>query len=196
MFTKPITACSLRQSALGSMPNEFLDYQNLLETGMANENSVWSLMGDCFGRLWSSIIYPIKFPITSRVLGPRFCLGAIILQMAWFFCILTKFIHLGAFGCIVSSLPVHKKGFQGRGEGSDGTVTWVMILCDQYLLVNVFTEDFCDLIVGRTVSPYQTNCLNNICLVGPGSISCSVDSLTCARKSVQTFPGCWIRLWK
>lgn len=96
----------------------------------------------------------MKFPTTSRVLGPGFAWGQSYCRWPGFSASLTKFIHLGAFGCIVSSLPVHKKGLQRSGEGSDGTVTGVMILCDQNLLVNLFTEDFCDLIVGRTVSPY------------------------------------------
>lgn len=114
MFTKSITACSLRQSALGSIPNEFLDYQSLLVTGMANENSVWSLMGDCFGRLWSSTIYPMKFPITSRVLGPGFCLGAIILQMAWFFCIPNKIYPLGGFWVHCQFAACPQEGLAGK----------------------------------------------------------------------------------
>ena len=65
----------------------------------------------------------MKSLTVSEALGPRFCLGAVMVQMTGFAASSARYVYLCALGCVISLLPVCKKGIQGSGEGSSGTIT-------------------------------------------------------------------------
>ena len=138
----------------------------------------------CFSRFWSAILCLMKSLTVSEALGPRFCLGAVMVQMTGFAASSARSVYLCALGCVISLLPVCKKGIQGSGEGSSGTITKSRsLVTNTHLWMSSLQTSMTTLALGLS----QTNCFINISLVGPGSTIHSTASRTHVKK-ISKFP--------